>query len=109
MLNHGFRKEDFERRMRAKGYSDEEIDKLWPVVEKVFLFFILQTAYDSLPDDIQRQIAFGFNPDKIEDLPKFVMSVAKYVKENPGKFEVEKVVEKALVTLDKYYDTIKIR
>ena len=87
--------------LRSLGLKDELIGEKWDQIRTSFMCFLLEAAYELLPEDKQRELEFGL-PEKqdVEGITKFIKILADYFAANPESVDWEKAFEPALKMFD---------
>lgn len=98
-------KDELVRQLRDAGFTQERIDAEWDRILQVFTFLYLQSAYESLPGNVQTEIIEGMNEEPTEEEVKlFCSKMVTYIEENPEAVDAKVAVEQAVEEMVKVYE-----
>ena len=89
-------KDKFFEEFAKKGFTQEEIEKAYSRLEKLFKVCLLQEAFDRLEKGEQTILSQGVDFKKPEEGEKFLVRVNEYLTGNPTKINKEEVIPAAI-------------
>lgn len=91
MYDQILRKDQWMKIFRDGGMTEEKIKEVWSQMEYSFWVSFMTNVYKSIPIGTKDEFAKGLDLNKIEDTMSLLKKVEKWVVDNPGSVNVEKV------------------